>query len=81
MQLLTTETYAKGLRQNLQDALYLNEKMYCAVNTMLQALAAISDRVENQKRCLTEALSRDEIIIKRNSLPEPEDYTEEGDEE
>lgn len=83
MLILTTETYAKGLRQNLTDALYETEKLRCAVNTMLQTLAEISQRLETQKQSLNEALARDDEIIKRNTLPELEPVldTEEGEDE
>ena len=81
--ILNTCTYAKGLRKNLTDALYETEKLRYAVNSMLQVLAEISRRLEFQKHSLNEAIARDEVIIKRNSLPElePEIETEEGEEE
>lgn len=78
---LTTKDYANGVRFNLKDALYENDKLRCAVNTMLQSLASISGRIEQQNRELIEALARVEVVIKRNSLPEPETDTDEGDEE
>ncbi len=78
---LTTKDYAGGVRHSLKDALYENDKLRGAVNTMLQALAVISDRIVAQNITLNTALARNEEIIKRNTLLTPETETEEGGEE